>query len=81
MRIRHGVDSDATRRELSGKRLRERVDRGTYNDVIPKLIQQDLPTGVLGIAVTVLLASFMAGMAANVSSFNTAGCGEGRKVG
>jgi SSS family solute:Na+ symporter len=43
----------------------------TYNDVIPKLIQLDLPSGVLGIAVTGLLASFMAGMAANVSSFNT----------
>ena len=43
----------------------------TYNDVIPKLIQMYLPTGVLGIAVTGLLASFMAGMAANVSSFNT----------
>jgi SSS family solute:Na+ symporter len=43
----------------------------SYNDVIPKLIQIFLPTGVLGIAVTGLLASFMAGMAANVSSFNT----------
>ncbi|MDK8174289.1 sodium:solute symporter family protein [Curtobacterium citreum] len=43
----------------------------TYNDAIPKLIQMYLPTGVLGIAVTGLLASFMAGMAANVSSFNT----------
>ena len=30
-----------------------------------------LPNGVLGIAVTGLLAAFMAGMAANVSSFNT----------
>jgi SSS family solute:Na+ symporter len=43
----------------------------TYNDAIPKLIQMYLPSGVLGIAVTGLLASFMAGMAANVSSFNT----------
>jgi solute:Na+ symporter, SSS family len=30
-----------------------------------------LPNGVLGVAVTGLLASFMAGMAANVSGFNT----------
>ena len=43
----------------------------TYNDVIPKLMQMYLPSGVLGVAVTGLLASFMAGMAANVSSFNT----------
>jgi SSS family solute:Na+ symporter len=43
----------------------------TYNYAIPKLMQLYLPTGVLGVAVTGLLASFMAGMAANVSSFNT----------
>ncbi len=42
-----------------------------YNDVLPYLIGQLLPTGVLGIALTGLLASFMAGMAANVSAFNT----------
>ncbi|QMS56239.1 sodium:solute symporter family protein [Glutamicibacter protophormiae] len=42
-----------------------------YNHAIPKLIQMYLPSGVLGVAVTGLMASFMAGMAANVSSFNT----------
>ncbi|GEC06861.1 sodium:solute symporter [Streptomyces spinoverrucosus] len=42
-----------------------------YNDAIPYLMQDLLPNGVLGIAVTGLLAAFMAGMAANVSSFNT----------
>ncbi len=42
-----------------------------YNDAIPYLMQSLLPNGVLGIAVTGLLAAFMAGMAANVSSFNT----------
>lgn len=42
-----------------------------YNEAIPKLIQMYLPSGVLGVAVTGLMASFMAGMAANVSSFNT----------
>ncbi|MFD6420586.1 sodium:solute symporter family protein [Streptomyces sp. NPDC060198] len=43
----------------------------TYNDAIPLLMRELLPNGVLGIAVTGLLAAFMAGMAANVSSFNT----------
>ncbi|WP_438872742.1 sodium:solute symporter family protein [Paractinoplanes pyxinae] len=43
----------------------------TYNNSIPLLMEQLLPNGVLGIAVTGLLASFMAGMAANVSGFNT----------
>jgi len=42
-----------------------------YNNAIPLLVDQLLPNGVLGIALTGLLAAFMAGMAANVSSFNT----------
>ncbi|MFI6350594.1 sodium:solute symporter family protein [Streptomyces sp. NPDC050560] len=43
----------------------------TYNDAIPVLMRDLLPNGVLGVAVTGLLAAFMAGMAANISSFNT----------
>jgi SSS family solute:Na+ symporter len=43
----------------------------TYNDAIPLLINHYLPNGALGIALAGLLAAFMAGMAANVSSFNT----------
>ncbi len=42
-----------------------------YNNAIPLLMNDLLPNGVLGIAVTGLIASFMAGMAANVSGFNT----------
>ncbi|WP_444948695.1 sodium:solute symporter family protein [Micromonospora ureilytica] len=42
-----------------------------YNNAIPLLMRDLLPNGVLGVAVTGLLASFMAGMAANVSGFNT----------
>jgi SSS family solute:Na+ symporter len=42
-----------------------------YNEAIPELMGKFLPNGVLGIALTGLLAAFMAGMAANVSSFNT----------
>ncbi|MEV6487711.1 sodium:solute symporter family protein [Actinoplanes sp. NPDC051633] len=42
-----------------------------YNNSIPILMNELLPNGVLGVAVTGLLASFMAGMAANVSGFNT----------
>ncbi|GAB7049760.1 sodium:solute symporter family protein [Catenuloplanes indicus] len=42
-----------------------------YNNAIPLLMRDLLPNGVLGIAVTGLIASFMAGMAANVSGFNT----------
>ena len=42
-----------------------------YNNAIPLMVNDLLPNGVLGIAMTGLLAAFMAGMAANVSSFNT----------
>jgi solute:Na+ symporter, SSS family len=42
-----------------------------YNTAIPHLIGSFLPEGMLGIAVTGLLAAFMAGVAANVTSFNT----------
>jgi SSS family solute:Na+ symporter len=45
-------------------------DGVTYNNAIPALMEQYLPPGVLGVAVTGLVAAFMAGMAANVSSFN-----------
>jgi SSS family solute:Na+ symporter len=41
-----------------------------YNQALPALMAQYLPEGVLGIAVTGIVAAFMAGMAANVSSFN-----------
>ncbi|SNR43694.1 sodium:solute symporter family protein [Blastococcus mobilis] len=43
----------------------------TYNDAILLLIRDVLPNGLLGIAIAGLLAAFMAGMAANISSFNT----------
>ena len=42
-----------------------------YNYAIPILMNEYLPNGTLGIALAGLLAAFMAGMAANVSSFNT----------
>lgn len=43
----------------------------TYNDAMLLMIRDILPNGLLGVAVAGLIASFMAGMAANVSAFNT----------
>ncbi|MDQ2896432.1 MAG: sodium:solute symporter family protein [Actinomycetota bacterium] len=43
----------------------------SYNTAIPHLIGNFLPQGMLGIAVTGMLAAFMAGVAANVTAFNT----------
>lgn len=42
-----------------------------YDYAIPALMEHYLPNGTLGIAVAGMLAAFMAGMAANVSSLNT----------
>src|SRR4051794_31648390 len=42
-----------------------------YNDSLLYLIRDLLPNGMLGVAIAGLLASFMAGMAANISAFNT----------
>ncbi len=42
-----------------------------YNTAIPHLIGNYLPEGMLGLAVTGMLAAFMAGVAANVTAFNT----------
>jgi solute:Na+ symporter, SSS family len=42
-----------------------------YNLTIIMLLKHYLPAGVLGVGITALLASFMSGMAGNVSAFNT----------
>ncbi|WP_068425710.1 sodium:solute symporter family protein [Piscicoccus intestinalis] len=42
-----------------------------YNDALLYLMRDVLPNGLLGLAIAGLLAAFMAGMAANISAFNT----------
>ncbi|GAW52033.1 solute:Na symporter, SSS family [Nocardioides sp. PD653] len=42
-----------------------------FNDALLYLMREVLPNGLLGLAITGLLAAFMAGMAANISAFNT----------
>ncbi len=42
-----------------------------YNQVLPSMINHYFPNGLLGLAMTALMASFMSGMAANVTAFNT----------
>ena len=42
-----------------------------YNKTIPVMLLTFFPTGVLGLGLTALLASFMSGMAGNVTAFNT----------
>jgi SSS family solute:Na+ symporter len=42
-----------------------------YDKVIPVLLLRYMPVGVLGLGLVALMASFMSGMAGNVSAFNT----------
>ena len=42
-----------------------------FDKVIPVLLMKYMPVGVLGLGLTALMASFMSGMAGNVSAFNT----------
>jgi SSS family solute:Na+ symporter len=52
-------------------RLQDAVDEPDYDGVILSLVKKYCPTGLLGLALTGLLASFMSGMAGNVTAFNT----------
>ena len=57
----------------------EQLQKGIYNSVaeydydgvILSLVKKYCPAGLLGLALTALLASFMSGMAGNVTAFNT----------
>ncbi|HVV72402.1 MAG TPA: Na+/galactose cotransporter, partial [Verrucomicrobiae bacterium] len=63
----------------AGQLNEEQIKQGLYNavaeydydGVILSLVKKYCPTGLLGLALTALLASFMSGMAGNVTAFNT----------
>jgi len=42
-----------------------------YNMTLPLLLSKLYPNGILGVGITALIASFMSGMAGNVTAFNT----------
>ncbi len=42
-----------------------------YDMVVPTMLSYYFPTGMLGLGLTALMASFMSGMAGNVTAFNT----------
>jgi len=53
------------------QRLYDSVTAYDYDGVILSLMKKYCPAGLLGLALTALLASFMSGMAGNVTAFNT----------
>ncbi len=66
-----GMIAIAMQHESGGKFLPTTADGvPEYNMVIPTLLAHYFPTGLLGVGFTALMASFMAGMAGNVTAFN-----------
>ena len=58
---------------LSGQPVLDQSGRPVlnYDLAIPNMLLRYFPTGILGLGLTALLASFMSGMAGNVTAFNT----------
>ncbi len=52
-------------------RLQDAVAENDYDSIILSMVKRYCPPGMLGLALTALLASFMSGMAGNVTAFNT----------
>jgi len=61
--------------KLSDAQIKQGIYNGIaenyYDGVILSLVKKYCPPGLLGLALTALLASFMSGMAGNVTAFNT----------
>jgi SSS family solute:Na+ symporter len=55
----------------SGFQLPRKGDSYDYDMAIPMMLAHYFPPGVLGLGLTALMASFMSGMAGNVTAFNT----------
>lgn len=67
-----GIILLALQKQFSGFELPLNVNGQTdYNMVLPLLLSKLYPSGILGVGITALIASFMSGMAGNVTAFNT----------
>lgn len=70
--IAPGIIILALQKQFSGFELPLNVNGQTdYNMVLPLLLSKLYPSGILGVGITALIASFMSGMAGNVTAFNT----------
>nr|WP_035348963.1 sodium:solute symporter family protein [Edaphobacter aggregans] len=68
----HGIIPQKTN-PLNGQPVLDSNGQPVYNYdlAIPVMLLRFFPTGILGLGLTALLASFMSGMAGNVTAFNT----------
>ena len=65
---RHPAKLDATGQPMLDANGKPLLD---YDLAIPIMLLRYFPTGMLGLGLTALMASFMSGMAGNVTAFNT----------
>jgi SSS family solute:Na+ symporter len=68
--LKDNADSPLTDDQIK-TRLQNAVTDIDYNGIILSLVEKYCPPGLMGLALTALLASFMSGMAGNVTAFNT----------
>lgn len=67
-----GIIILALQKQFSGFDLPLNANGETdYNMTLPLLLSKLYPSGILGVGITALIASFMSGMAGNVTAFNT----------
>ncbi len=67
-----GIAAVALQMMGTGYKLPLKEDGGpNYDLVLTTLMAQFYPSGMLGVGITALMASFMSGMAGNVTAFNT----------
>ena len=67
-----GIILLALQKQFSGFELPLNVNgQVDYNMTLPLLLSKLYPSGILGVGITALIASFMSGMAGNVTAFNT----------
>jgi SSS family solute:Na+ symporter len=70
--IMPGIILLALQSKMGGFELPKTIKGDTnYNMTLPLLLQKLYPSGILGVGITALIASFMSGMAGNVTAFNT----------
>jgi SSS family solute:Na+ symporter len=66
-----GMIAIALHHEVGNFLPRDESGAVDYNMTIPVMLAKFCPSGILGVGITALMASFMSGMAGNVTAFNT----------
>ena len=67
-----GIIILALQKQFSGFELPKNANGAIdYNMTLPVMLSKLYPSGILGVGITALIASFMSGMAGNVTAFNT----------